>query len=78
MTKIVLLQCVKLYQALSMVFHSFCGLIAVDTQCKFPESCSHYAVRQLSKKNLSSFQAVQRIALRLVMCSPLYGLWVKE
>jgi putative component of membrane protein insertase Oxa1/YidC/SpoIIIJ protein YidD len=78
MIKFVLLQCVKIYQAISMVFHAFCGLIAVDTQCKFPESCSRYALRQLNKKDLGSFQAVQRIALRLLMCSPLYGLWVKE
>ncbi len=78
MINLVLLQCVKIYQALSMVIHSVAGLIGVDTQCKFPESCSRYAVRQLSDKDLGSFRAVQRIALRLLMCSPLYGLLVKE
>jgi putative component of membrane protein insertase Oxa1/YidC/SpoIIIJ protein YidD len=78
MIKLFLLQCIKIYQALSMVLHSVAGLIGVDTQCKFPESCSRYAARQLLKKDLGALGAVQRIALRLLMCSPLYGLLVKE
>lgn len=73
-----LMQCIKVYRIFSLVIHSFVGVFGVRTQCKFPESCSCYAVRQLSDRNQSVIKAAQRIALRLMMCSPLYGVLVKE
>lgn len=72
------MQCIKAYQISSLAIRSLAAIFGVGTQCKFAESCSCFAARQISSSDVSLIEAIQRIALRLMMCSPLYGFLVKE
>jgi len=60
---------VFIYQMISPAFHYLSFTFGYPGCCRFPESCSHYAARQLMENN-SMISAIYLIIRRLLSCGP--------
>lgn len=59
----------KLYRWISPCLLYYVRLFGIPFQCKFPISCSEYAMHQLENEK-SLINALSHIVTRLWMCSP--------
>ncbi|PIR21779.1 MAG: hypothetical protein COV44_11405 [Deltaproteobacteria bacterium CG11_big_fil_rev_8_21_14_0_20_45_16] len=67
--RIILIFFIYLYKAINPILFGLAEVIGLRTQCKFPISCSDFAIDELrNSKNL--FGSCKSIAGRLLSCGP--------
>jgi putative component of membrane protein insertase Oxa1/YidC/SpoIIIJ protein YidD len=63
---------IYIYRGFSPIFHFLSNMFGVPGQCKYPVTCSEFAVVEM-KSNKSVFSALRRIFLRVLSCNPITG-----
>jgi|GEM_PF-4995027 len=66
--RVLLTSLVFIYQFFGPIFHNLVRWLGIHFECRYPETCSQFALRQL-KENSNVISATYHIVRRLISCS---------